>query len=383
MSLPDLAASLRSLEENHAFRRLRTLEKSGPVVRLDGRELVNFSSNDYLDLSREPEVVEGARAALERWGAGAGSSRLITGHTELAQELENEIASWKGCQSALVFSSGYLANLALLGAFAGPKTQVFADRLAHASLIDGMLLSKAPWSRFRHNDLSHLKSLLGGRKTECALVATESVFSMEGDLAPLPELAKLAAEHGLWLLVDEAHASGVFGADGEGLSPAITQGRENLLSMGTFGKALGNGGAYFCGSRLQRDWLINTARPFIFTTALPPSVLGGTLAAVRFLRHHPGLGAALLTRSEALRRTLTHRGVPIIPSASQILCVPCGANERALALAAWLEDRGFLGIAIRPPTVEPGTARVRLSLTRGITDDQVSGLVEALASFSF
>ncbi|MBN8215016.1 MAG: 8-amino-7-oxononanoate synthase [Spirochaetes bacterium] len=411
MALPDLCAALGALERDHARRRLRPLEQSGPVLRLGGRELVNFSSNDYLDLAREPEVVEGARRALERWGAGAGSSRLITGNTTLTEELEAELAAWKGCEAALVFSSGYLANLALLGAFAGPGTPVFADRLAHASLIDGMLLSKAPWSRFRHNDVSHLAEQLASRKTTGALIATESVFSMEGDLAPLPQLASrkttgaliatesvfsmegdlaplpqlasLAAASGAWLLVDEAHATGVFGEAGEGLTPGLPVGRENLLAMGTFGKALGNSGAYFCGTRVQRDWLVNTARSFIFTTALPPSVLGGTLAAVRYLRKHPGLGRALLDRSAALKTSLERRGVPMVPSASQILSVFCGANEKALSLAAHLEAKGYLAVAIRPPTVEPGKARVRLSLTRGITEEQAVGLVDAVASFPF
>jgi len=383
MALPDLCAALGALERDHARRRLRPLEQSGPVLRLGGRELVNFSSNDYLDLAREPEVVEGARRALERWGAGAGSSRLITGNTTLTEELEAELAAWKGCEAALVFSSGYLANLALLGAFAGPGIPVFADRLAHASLIDGMLLSKAPWSRFRHNDFSHLAEQLASRKTTGALIATESVFSMEGDLAPLPQLASLAAASGAWLLVDEAHATGVFGEAGEGLTPGLPVGRENILAMGTFGKALGNSGAYFCGTRVQRDWLVNTARSFIFTTALPPSVLGGTLAAVRYLRKHPGLGRALLDRSAALKTSLERRGVPMVPSASQILSVFCGANEKALSLAAHLEAKGYLAVAIRPPTVEPGKARVRLSLTRGITEEQAVGLVDAVASFPF
>lgn len=327
--------------------------------------LLNFSSNDYLDLAHHPDVVAAAERALRAAGAGATASRLVSGTLPLHEELEARLARLKGYPAALLFGSGYLANLGILGALLGRGDAVFADRLAHASLMDAAVLCRAELQRFRHNDAQHLDELLQkytgtGRK----LVVTESVFSMDGDVAPLPDIAAVAQKHGALLLVDEAHATGVFGPGGSGLIREHKLEAAVNFSMGTLSKALGGYGGFVACSVAMRALLVNRARAFIYTTAPPPAVTGAALGALDVLGKNPGWGAELLRRAAAFRAQLRSAGFDVMQSASQIIPVQIGDNARALAVAEQLRAAGLLAIAIRPPTVPEGTARLRLSVTR-------------------
>ncbi len=343
--------------------------------------LLNFSSNDYLNLAQHPDVIAAAERALHAAGAGATASRLVSGTLPLHEELEARLARLKGYPAALLFGSGYLANLGILGALVGRGDTVFADRLAHASLMDAALLSRAELCRFRHNDTQHLDELLqkhsgAGRK----LVVTESVFSMDGDVAPLPELAAVAERHGALLLVDEAHATGVFGPGGSGLIREHQLESKVNLSMGTLSKALGGYGGFVACSTAMRALLINRARAFIYTTAPPPAAVGAALGALDVLEKNPGWGAELLRHAAAFRDQLRAAGFDVMQSASQIIPIQVGANARALEVADKLRAAGLLAIAIRPPTVPEGTARLRLSITRAHSETDLARALDIIRS---
>ena len=370
---------LAGLREEHLERQVTPLPRSGGTFVQNGRAWLNFSSNDYLDLAHHPAVIDAAVAALQDAGAGATASRLVTGTLAIHEELERQLAAFKGYPAALSFSSGYLTNAGTIPALVGRDDVVFADRLSHASLLDAITLSRAALRRFRHNDAAHLDELLKrrgnrGRK----LVVTESVFSMDGDLAPLPEIAAVAARHGAMLLVDEAHATGVFGPGGAGLVREHRLEESVNVSMGTLSKALGGSGGFVACSRRLRNLLINRARAFIYTTAPPPSVPGAALGALSVLAKNPGLGSKLLRRAAGLRAALDRAGLDTMGSRSQIIPVRIGDSERALSLAARLRRHGILAVAIRPPTVPAGTARLRLSVTLAHTDRLLEQAAETI-----
>lgn len=358
------------LEDELAERRAGNLERrltvwpaTGGRITVDGRTLLNLSNNDYLGLARHPRVVESAVKALHEYGAGATASRLVAGTLPLHEELERRLAEFKGYPAALVFGSGYLTNAGTIPALVGPDDLVLADRLAHASLLDAAVLSRARLLRFRHNDATHLDELLSGHLARRRLVLTESVFSMDGDLAPLPDLAAVTAKHEAMLLVDEAHATGVFGPGGAGLISGHGLADRIAISMGTLSKALGGyGGFVACGESL-RAWLINKARAFIYTTAPPPAVLGAALGALMVLSKRPEMGHELLARAAGFRDALKAAGLDTLNSASQIVPVQVGDNAKALSLSRRLKEDGILAVAIRPPTVPPGTARLRFSVS--------------------
>lgn len=359
-----ISDALAGLRTQALERRLIVNTPVGDCIGRDGERLVNFASNDYLGLARHPEVIAGAESALRQYGAGSSSSRLMTGTLPCHEALEARLAEFKGHARSLVFGSGYLANLAAITALIGKGDFVFLDRLCHASLIDGAVLSRAELHRFRHNDAGHLDELLkkapARRKR---LVVTESVFSMDGDTAPLPDLCGVVDAHGAMLMVDEAHATGVQGPAGSGLVRNFEmQGRVNL-GIGTLSKALGSFGGFLSGSDDMISWLVNVARPFIFSTALPPSAAGAALAALDVLKKQPDLGAILLERATRFRVRLNDAGLDTGSTTTQIIPVMVGENQRALDIAAALRNRGILAIAIRPPTVPAGTARIRLSIT--------------------
>lgn len=358
-------AELDALRQTHLFRTVHGWPAVGGHIREAGRELLNFSSNDYLDLARHPEIGAAASRAVQDYGAGATASRLVAGTLPLHEELEARLARLKNYPASLVFGSGYLTNLGVVPALVRNDDMIFADRLAHASLLDAALLSRAQLHRFRHNDVGHLDGLLQkhgatGRK----LVITESVFSMDGDLAPLPNLAAVAERHGALLLVDEAHATGVFGPGGSGLIREHHLESAVNISMGTLSKALGGYGGFVACSEKLRALLINRARAFIFTTAPPPAVLGAALGALDVLEKNTGWGAELLHRAHDFRQKLQAAGLDTMRSESQIVPILVGDNAQALALAGRLREQGLLVVAIRPPTVPEGTARLRLSITR-------------------
>jgi 8-amino-7-oxononanoate synthase len=374
-----IAGELETRRQDGMERTLTTLEGTGPHLTVGGRSLLNVSNNDYLGLARHPHVVATARAWLERLGAGATASRLVTGSLTCHDELEERLARAKGYPAALVFGSGYAANLGLVTAVAGRGDHLFIDRLAHASLVDAAVLSRAVIHRFRHNDAGHLESLLqacraGGRR----LVLTESVFSMDGDLAPLGDLAEAAGRHDAMLLVDEAHATGVFGPGGCGcVRTASLEDRVNL-SMGTLSKALGSQGGFTACSTGMRALLINNARSFIYSTALAPAAAGAAIGALDVLEREPGLGDRLLARAATVRNRLHESGLDTGASASQIIPVIVGDTECALRVMRRLRDAGILAVAIRPPTVPAGTARIRLSITLEHSDADLAMLTDAV-----
>ena len=374
----------RRLAERQAAGLLRRLipvdRPAEPVVEREGRRLVNLSSNNYLGLAGHPDV-EAALAGGARRGAGATASRLVVGTDAETVALEEELAAWKGAEAALLFGSGYLANVGVLTALAGRGDHVFSDRLNHASIVDGARLSRADIHRYDHCDAAHLARLLAAAPAGARrLVVTESVFSMDGDVAPLVEIAELCERHGAALVVDEAHACGVFGPHGEGLLHDLGLAERVSLTIGTLGKAFGVYGAYVTGPRLWIDWLVNASRPFLFTTALPPAVIEGVRAALALVRAGDEARRTVLGHAERLRAGIASLGLDAGASTTQIVPVVLGENDRTVAFSQALERHGVLGVAIRPPTVPAGTARIRLSPTAVHTDEHVDHALTALAA---
>jgi 8-amino-7-oxononanoate synthase len=360
-------------------RSLRDVEPlDGGRIRVHGRELVNFSSNDYLGLARHPVVVERAREWAARWGAGAGASRLVTGHMAALSAIEEKIAAAKGVEAALVLASGWQCNVSVLSALLdrsvwGAEPLVFADRLNHASLHMGCQVAGARQNRFRHNDLGHLKELLArtAREPGPRVIVTESVFSMDGDVPDVDQLAAIAEEWNALLYLDEAHATGVLGANGFGLSV----GAHVDIAMGTFSKAMGSFGAYVACSKAVKEFLINKASGLIYATALPPAVLGAMDAAIDLV---PTLGPArarLQAMAKHVRDRFHEAGLDTGASSTQIVPVILGEEERTLRVAASLEEQGLLGIAIRPPTVPNGTSRIRFALSAAHSDADIERLI--------
>lgn len=352
------------------YRALRPVmtRRDGRLVVEDGsrsqQPLLDFSSNDYLALSQHDELVRASREALERYGTGVGAARLMSGDLSLFHQLEREVADFTGREAALLFGSGYMANVGMIPALVGRGDTVFTDRLDHASIYDGCRLAGARLLRFRHNDLDHLENLL--RKERGAgrgLVVVESLYSMDGDLAPLGELVTIKNRYGCLLMVDEAHAVGIYGEEGGGLvREAGLTGQVDVI-MGTFGKALGSYGAYVSGSQVLREYLINRARSFIYSTGLPPAVVGASQAAVRLVRRRPELREQLAERAVCFKECLIREGLPGNVGPSHIIPVLIGDSAAALRLAEECCRTGLFVTAVRPPTVPEGSARVRFSLT--------------------
>jgi len=362
-------------------RRAALYPETGGKIRINDREVLNFSSNDYLDLAHHPHVKERAIQALEKYGVGATASRLLTGTLPIHDELEERLAKEKGYEAALVFGSGYLTNAGTIPVLAGRNDVIFADKLVHASIIDACNLSGAKLVRFAHNDFQSLEKRLknfpaiGKEDSVCErrvadpkagrrkLIITESIFSMDGDLAPLREIAELAKKHGAMLMVDEAHASGIFGPHGAGLIRELGLEDSVTVSMGTLSKAFGGYGGFVACSSILRRLLVNSARAFIFTTAPPPAVIGAALGALDVLEASPNLGTCLLANAKYFRDLLNEAGLNTLNSESQIVPVIIGDNKKAMAVSRKLREQGIIAAAIRPPTVPKGTARLRLSVT--------------------
>jgi len=342
-------------------------------------EYLDFCSSDYLALSTHPALIDAAQEASARFGTGASASRLLSGDLSLFQKLETRVASLKGKQAALVYNSGYQANVGIISALCSPADAVFCDRLSHASILDGVKLSGARMFRFQHNDIDHLATLLSKKETrfERLFVVTESVFSMDGDFAPLTEIATLRGQHGFTFIVDEAHATGVFGPHGAGHVNQMGVQDDVDLIVGTFSKALGSSGAYVACSSVVRDFLINSSRSFIYSTALPPAVVAANLAALDRLEREPQRRETLLSRSEWFRQQLTEMGLPS-QSQSQIVPVLVGPTDEAVRWSRELVQAGIWALPIRPPTVPEGEARLRFSLSYGHQPTDLEVVVERL-----
>jgi 8-amino-7-oxononanoate synthase len=358
----DLSERLQELRDEGLHRRLRVIESpQGPRVMLDGQPVLLLCSNDYLGLADNAQVRCAASDAAMRWGAGAGASRLVSGSMSIHTELERRLAEFKAKPSALLFGSGYLANTGVVSVLAGRDEVVFSDELNHASIIDGCRLARAETFVYRHRDTEHLEWGLRKARGSGALIVTDGVFSMDGDVAPLAEISELAQQHGCRLMVDEAHATGCVGPGGRGSVAAAGLSAEVDVVMGTMGKALGCYGAYVCGSAELTEYLVNSCRPFIFSTALPPSAVAGAQAALKLLGERPKRIERLEANAEALREGLRAEGLVVGDSRTQIVPLVVGDAELAMALCERALERGVFAQAIRPPTVPPGTSRLRMT----------------------
>jgi glycine C-acetyltransferase/8-amino-7-oxononanoate synthase len=353
---------LAELRESGLHRRLRLIEgPQGPRVTLDGRRVLLLCSNDYLGLADSAEVRDAAAQAALRWGAGAGASRLISGNMELHRRLEERLAAFKGYGAALLFGSGYLANVGVISALAGRGEVVCSDELNHASIVDGCRLARAETFVYRHGDVEHLAWGLREAGGRASLIVTDGLFSMDGDVAPLADLHRLAREHGCRLMVDEAHATGALGPGGRGSVAAAGLSGEVDLVVGTLGKALGSYGAYVCASAALRELLLNTARPFIFSTAPPPPAVGAAQAALELLEAEPERVERLRENASTLREGLAAEGLAPGGGQSQIVPLEVGDASLTMQLCERLLERGVFAQGIRPPTVPEGTSRLRFS----------------------
>lgn len=388
----ELVERLAALRGQGLYRELRRINSPQlPHTDVDGKTLLNFSSNDYLGLANDPRLKEAAIRGIERYGAGSGASRLICGSLAPHHELEQAIAAFKGTEAALAFSSGYAAAVGTICALLDTQDVVIIDKLVHASLVDAARLCGAELRVFAHNGLSHLAKLLrwadrrnaglGGKRRPRTLVVTESVFSMDGDFAPLRDLVELKEKHGAWLMVDEAHAMGLYGEKRRGLAEEFGVAGRIEIQMGTLGKALGAAGGYICGSRALIDYLVNRARSFIFSTAPVPAAAAAATAAIHFIQSEEGQARRnqLWARVDQVKNGLVAAGFVLPPVRSAIVPLVMGDEGRAVEAAATLREHGVFIPAIRYPTVARGQARLRLTVSAAHAAADVSQLVTALS----
>ena len=389
------SSELAAIRDRGLYRARRRLQSGqGVRIRWKGREFVNFSSNDYLNLAADPRLAQAAARAARRYGTGAGASPLISGLLPPLCHLERDLADWEETESALVFNSGFAANLGVISALAGPGDAVFSDANNHASLIDGCRLSRARIQVYRHADVNHLEELLHrqGRSARRRLIVTDSIFSMDGDWAPLAEIMNLAQEHDAFVIVDEAHATGVVGEKGSGLTELLLDPQERtllrstsettfsdrLIRIGTLSKALGSQGGFVCGSRPLIELLVNRCRPYVYSTALTPPCAASARRAISLCRAEPQRRRHLLALATVLRGRLEGLGFASTRAQCHIVPVVVGDPAAALELSTRLAEAGLLVPAIRPPSVPEGTSRLRISLTAGHTEADVERLVREL-----
>ncbi|RMG60623.1 MAG: 8-amino-7-oxononanoate synthase [Deltaproteobacteria bacterium] len=370
---------LALLREKGRYRFLRDLETpQGVEIVVDGKRYLNFSSNDYLGLASSGFLTGAAGELAKRWGVGAGASRLICGNMEVHRELEVEMARFKGTEECLVFSTGYMANLGIVSTLGTPETTVFSDELNHASIIDGCRMSRAKVLVYRHRDVDHLEDLLKKDENPRKVIITDGVFSMDGDIAPLPELCELKEKYGAFLVVDDAHATGVIGTGGRGTASHFGVTERVDIHMGTFSKALGTCGAYICTSRLVRDYFVNRCRPFIFNTGLPPLIAALTLVSLRHLMKHPDLPSRLREKVHLFSSVMGEEGYPL-SSETPILPVIVGGDRETVAVSRRLMEEGFFVYGVRPPTVPEGTGRLRVTVTAAHEEEQIISCARTIA----
>ncbi len=384
--MSEIADRLAELEELGLSRRLRMVSgPQGPTVLLDGKPVLLLCSNNYLGLADHPRVRQAAADAAMRWGVGAGASRLVSGTMTIHRRLEERLAEFKRSEACVLFGSGYLANLGVIAALAGRGATIFSDELNHASIIDGCRLSRAEVVIYRHRDVEHLDWSMrrhsGGREArEGQLIVTDSVFSMDGDVAPLEEIAEVAGEHGARLIVDEAHATGNLGPEGRGaVAEAGLEGEVDVI-IGTLGKALGSYGAYACASAEMVRYLINTARSLIFSTAPAPPAVAGALAALDLLEERPHRVQRLRSNARALRQALAAEGFPVADVEMQIVPLIVGEERAAMRLCQQAIERGVFAQAIRPPTVPSGSSRLRLTAMASHTPSELRTAAQAFGA---
>ena len=376
----ELQSELASLREQHLLRKLRWADGVGPNIQLNGQNVLLFCSNNYLGLADHPELIAAARRATKEYGCSASASRLISGSLELHRQLEESLAHWMGTESALVFNSGYQANVGLISALAKEGDVIFSDRLNHASLIDGCRLARAEARVYRHADAKHLRTLLAQSNAKGKhIILTESIFSVDGDRAPLTDIASVAREFDAILIVDEAHGIGVLGAKGIGLVGELGIEEQVDIRMGTLGKALGSFGAFVAARREVTDYLINRARSFIYSTALPPATLAASLAAVELVQKEPERRHSLWKNVKVLSEGLKKQGWNLVTEGSHIMPVLVGEASETMAVTEELLACGVFVQGLRPPTVPEGSCRLRLT---PMATHTAGDLREALAAFS-
>lgn len=379
----ELAAQLQEIAGAGLTRRRRVLESPcGRLAAVDGKKVLNFASNDYLGLAGNREIAQAMADGALQWGAGSGASHLVSGHLTPHETLEQEIAAFTGFPRALTFSTGYLANLAVTPTLAGRGAAVFADKLNHASLIDAMQLAKANGAdvqRYPHNDMAALEKTLAANSAATKVIVTDAVFSMDGDLAPLPLHFALAERYDAWLVIDDAHGFGVLGAQGKGcLAHFNLPAAPRILLMGTLGKAAGVGGAFVAGSETAIEYLLQKGRSYIFTTAAPPAVACALVKSLEIIRNGDALRASLMARIGQLRDGLAGLPWALLPSQTAIQPLIIGDNDATISLSSALWERGLWVPAIRPPTVPKGTARLRISVSAAHTEADISLLIDTL-----
>ncbi len=373
-----LSRELERIKEAGRYRFLRTIETAqSPRVVVDGREVILMCSNNYLGLADHPRLREAARRAIEEYGTSAVASRLVSGTMRLHQELEKALAEFKGTPQALVFNCGYMANVGVISSLLGPQDVVFSDELNHASIIDGCRLSRARVAVFPHKDMDALEDLLKREKGRRRMIVVDGVFSMDGDVAPLPDMVDLAEKYGAILMVDEAHGTGVLGERGAGTVEHFGLTDRVPIQMGTLGKALGGFGAYVAGSQILREYLINRARSFIFTTALPPADMAVALEAVRLVQEEPQRRKKLHENVAYLVEGLNSLGFSVSNQGTAVVPVVIGPEDKTMEMSQRLLEYGVFVAGIRPPTVPPGTSRLRVTLMATHTREDLDRALEA------
>ena len=384
MAAKTIQDELQTIRDASLYRRLRRVEgDQGPTLILDGREVINFSSNNYLGIANHPNLAAAAKQAIDQYGCGSGASRLISGNMALHEELEAKLAELKGTEAGLVFNSGFQANTGILSTLAGEGDVIFSDALNHASIIDGCRLSRAKTLIYAHRDLDQLAAALKqAANSRHKLIVTESIFSMDGDEAPLADIVDLAEKHGAMVMVDEAHATGLFGANGAGVVAKLNLGDRVLVQMGTLGKALGGFGAYVAGSRSLRELLINRCRSFIFTTSLPPAVMAMAIAAIDLVKCEPERRERLWGNCRILSEGLRAQGFHLGASASPILPLIIGDAGKCMRFSEQLLSRGIFAQGIRPPTVPEGTSRLRITVMATHTRAHLDRALEVFQAVS-
>ncbi|HPY41831.1 MAG TPA: 8-amino-7-oxononanoate synthase [Thiolinea sp.] len=374
-----LRHTLAQRQEQHLYRRPRITEgPQQPLLQVNGKSMLAFCSNNYLGLANHPEVIRAFQQAANQYGVGSGAAHLVNGHSRLHQQLEEALAEFTQRERVLLFSTGYMANLGLTTALAGRHDTIYQDRLNHASLLDAAQLAGAKLVRYPHNDTRQLAKRLDTQTSGQTLISTDGVFSMDGDTAPVKELAALARQHDAWLLVDDAHGFGVLGARGAGLLEAEQLGQENAVLMATLGKALGTAGAFVAGSTELIEYLIQTARPYIYTTAQPPALAAASLASLKLVQTETWRREHLQHLIQTFRQGAAQLGLALMPSTTAIQPILIGDNAKALAISQALEQAGILVTAIRPPTVPPQTARLRITFSAAHNQQQVEHLLDRL-----
>lgn len=378
--MPDITTELTRLKQEHLYRSRRISDSAtGVRVHIDGQELLSFCSNDYLGLANHPEVVKAMQDGVARWGVGSGASHLVNGHSAAHHSLEEELAAFTGRPRALLFSTGYMANMGVIATFCGRGDHVFEDRLNHASLLDGGLLSQARLQRYAHADSNALAIKMAKCDTGEKLVVTDGVFSMDGNLAPLPELSQTAKQNDAWLMVDDAHGFGVLGEKGGGCVEHFGLSMADVpILIGTLGKAFGSFGAFVSGSEELIEYLIQKARPYIYTTALPPALAEATRVSLKLVQSEHWRREKLQALIKQFRHGAAELGLQLMDSATPIQPLLIGDNAKAQAMSAALLQKGILISAIRPPTVPDGTARLRITFSAEHSETDIECLLNTL-----